>query len=64
LDFQVTKRLWKNGEVKLNVGDILNQFQIFYQDQDENGKYNADQDTKIISSRYGSNVSLSFSYTF
>jgi TonB-dependent receptor len=64
LDWQVTKRLFKKGEIKLNISDILNQYQVFYQDQDENGRYNADQDTKIISSRFGQNVSLIFSYTF
>lgn len=64
IDWQVTKRVFKKGELKLNVSDILNQYQIFYQDQDENGRFNADQDTKIISSRFGQNVSLSFSYTF
>lgn len=64
IDWQVTKRIFKKGEIKLNVSDILNQNQIFYQDQDDNGRFNADQDTKIISSRFGQNVSLSFNYTF
>jgi outer membrane receptor protein involved in Fe transport len=64
LDLQIAKRVWTKGEIKLNVGDILNQAQIFYQDQDENGKFNAAQDTKIIGSRFGRNASISFTYTF
>jgi outer membrane receptor protein involved in Fe transport len=63
-DLQLTQRVMKKGEIKLNISDILNQAQIFYQDQDENGSFDATKDTKIASSRFGQNVSLSFSYTF
>ena len=64
IDLQFTQKVLKKGEIKLNISDLLNQTQVFYQDQDENGKFNADQDTKIIGSRFGQNVSLSFTYTF
>ena len=64
LDLQLTQKVWKKGEIKLNFGDILNQAQVFYQDQDENGKYNAEQDTKFLGSRFGRNISFSFAYTF
>jgi outer membrane receptor protein involved in Fe transport len=63
-DLQLTQKILKKGEIKLNISDILNQAQIFYQDQDENGNFDATKDTKIASSRFGQNVSLSFSYTF
>ncbi len=64
IDFQITQKIFKNGDLKINVGDILNQQAVFYQDQDSNGKFNADKDTKIASSRFGWNSSLSFSYKF
>jgi Outer membrane protein beta-barrel family len=63
IDFQVTKKILKNGDLKINVGDILNQQAVFYQDQDNNGKFNA-KDTKIASSRFGWNSSVSFAYKF
>ena len=65
LDFQLTQRLFKNAELKLNVQDILNQTAYFYQDRNENGKYDAGgQDTKILSSVFGRNISFAFSYKF
>jgi TonB-dependent receptor len=64
VDFQVTKTLGSFGELKLTIGDILNQEAVFYQDQDDNGKYNSDQDTKIVGQRFGTNVSLGFTYNF
>lgn len=64
LDLQLTKRIVKNGEIKLNVSDILNNEFIFYQDQNDNGKYDKVEDTRIISSTVGTNISLSLSYKF
>lgn len=63
LDFQVSKKIARKGELKLNVGDIINNSAIFYQDINASGKFDKG-DTKIISSRFGQNVSLSFGYTF
>lgn len=64
LDFQLTKQIGEFGELKLTVGDILNQEAVFYQDQDDNGRYNDDKDTKIVGQKFGTNVSLGFSYNF
>lgn len=64
LDFQIVKRIGGFGELKLTIGDILNQSANFYQDMDDNGKYNADKDQLIISNKFGTNISLSFNYTF
>jgi hypothetical protein len=64
LDVQIAKKIMKKGEIKLNIGDIFNNEAVFYQDIDFNGKYEATKDTKVIGSRFGQNVSLSFGYTF
>jgi len=63
LDFQVAKKLFKNGEIKLNIQDILNNNSIFYQDQNNTKKFDTG-DTKIIDQKFGTNYSLSFSYKF
>jgi outer membrane receptor for ferrienterochelin and colicin len=66
VDVQISKRLLKSqAEVKLNIGDILNQSIVFYQNNegDKNMAYKgANVDRLINSSRLGTNVSLSFSY--
>ena len=64
LDVQLTKRIGNFGELKLTVGDLLNQESVFYQDQDDNGRYNDDKDTKIVGQKFGTNVTLGFSYNF
>lgn len=66
LDFQISKRVLKSqAEIKLNVGDILNQNTVFYQNNVGATKmaYEGDGIDRLINSyRLGSNVSLSFSY--
>jgi hypothetical protein len=67
IDFQVAKRLWKDrGEIKLNVGDILNQRAIFYQNAGDFTKraFKDSEDNVWNTFRYGTNISLSFSYSF
>ncbi|TAH38836.1 MAG: TonB-dependent receptor [Bacteroidetes bacterium] len=64
LDFQLSKRIFQKGEIKMTVSDILNEAGIFYQDQNQNGKYAADIDSGISSYNYGINYSLSVSYKF
>jgi hypothetical protein len=64
IDLQVAKRLFKDrGEVKLNVGDILNQRAIFYQNTGDITKRSFKESTDNVwnSFRYGTNVSLTFS---
>lgn len=65
-DFQISKKILKSqAEIKLNVGDILNQSTVFYQNNagNVNKAYEgAGVDRMINSSKLGSNVSLSFSY--
>lgn len=66
LDFQLSKRIIKSkGEIKLNVGNILNSDGIMYQDLNKDKKYNdATTDQLINKIKYGTNVTLSFGYKF
>ncbi|MCW3462919.1 TonB-dependent receptor [Chitinophaga nivalis] len=64
LDFMVSQRIFRKGEIKLTVSDILNQSANFYQDINDNGKYDKNSDFLRISTKTGTNVNLSFSYKF
>lgn len=63
LDFQVGKKILdKKGAIKLSIADILNKTAIFYNDLNHNKKYDKDKDVFAIRRKYGSNISISFSY--
>lgn len=64
LDFQVTKKLGKNSEVKLSASDILNRPGSFYWEMNDNKKYDAGKDYLINRFRYGTNLSVQYSYRF
>lgn len=65
LDFQVSRRLMKRkAELRLNLSDILNEKNIFYQNLDGNKIYNAGRDNLMNSGKMGTGVSLSFTYNF
>ncbi|SDM06460.1 TonB-dependent receptor [Pedobacter antarcticus] len=66
IDLQLSMKVMKNkGEVKLNAGDILNQRNTLYYDQNANKKYDGGPaDDTLSSYRAGRNLSVSFSYTF
>ena len=61
LDFQVSKRL-KNAEIRFSVNDIFNSRYNFYQDMDNNGKYDAANDNLMIRQVPGTNLNVTFSY--
>lgn len=63
-DLQIAKKVIKNkGEVKLNVTDFLNRRAYFYHDLDNNKKFKkGTADALSINRKYGTNISLSFSY--
>ena len=63
LDFQAALKVLKNeGELKLNLSDLLNQRSVFYQNVDHRNAYKASEDKIQWSSLYGRTISLSFSY--
>jgi outer membrane receptor protein involved in Fe transport len=65
IDLQVSRRFAKQkAEMKLNVGDILNQKRVLYQDFNGDKKFNSKDDQTISTLTYGTNFSLSFSYKF
>ncbi|OJW79616.1 MAG: hypothetical protein BGO69_12875 [Bacteroidetes bacterium 46-16] len=65
LDFQVAQKLLKTrAEIKMNISNILNQKANFYQDKNDNGKYDASSDFLRISKLSGFGMSLSFAYKF
>lgn len=64
LDFQLAKRIWdKKAEFKLNISDILNRYAQFYHDVNDNKKLD-DADAVAIQRRLGTNISLTFAYSF
>jgi len=64
MDLQFAKKVLKTkGEIKLNVSDIFNKSAVFYNDLNNNKKYDKN-DAFAIKRKYGSNVSISFGYNF
>ncbi len=63
LDLQIAKKIMKNkAELKLNIADIINSTAYFYHDLNDNKRYDKGTDATAISRKYGTNVSLTFSY--
>ena len=63
LDFQIAKKIIQNkGEIKLNVADILNTRADYYYDNNNNNKYDKGTDDLTITRKYGTNITISFSY--
>ncbi len=67
IDIQVAKKLFKDrGELKFNVGDILNQRAIFYQNSNDFTKraFKNSEDNVWNTFRFGTNISVAFSMNF
>ncbi len=65
IDLQITKKILKSkAEIKLNISDILNQQQNFYQNGSTKKSYQANIDALRFTRRYGSNFNLIFNYSF
>lgn len=64
VDVQVAKRVLKDGNVKLTIADLLSSDAVFYQDQNDDGKYTKEADTQILRIVPGTRFTLSFSYKF
>lgn len=64
IDLQISRKFAKKAEMKLNIGDVLNQRRVLYQDFNGDKNYTAKDDQTISTIQYGTNFSLSFSYKF
>lgn len=65
VDLQFGKNLLKNKlEIKFNIRDLLAQKQYFYQDVNNNKKFDKTTDDKVWITTYGRTFSLTFSYKF
>ena len=64
LDFQVSKKFSNNkAEVKLTISDILNQRQIFYQNNTSNTDYNSSTDGTRFSRKFGTTYGITLNYS-
>lgn len=64
LDFQIGQNMKKAGNLKLTFGDVLRQATVFYQDINENKKYDESGDNTLFKFTNGMTVTLGYSYTF
>ncbi len=63
-DLQLAKKLLKNkAEVRLNIADLLNQTQYFYQNVNDKNSFQKDTDAYRFTRKYGSTFSLTFNYS-
>jgi outer membrane receptor protein involved in Fe transport len=63
MDIQLSRRVMKRkAEIKLNVSDIFNQSQIFYQNLDSKKSYSESSDRIISTMKFGTTISVGFSY--
>jgi len=64
LDFQVAKKLFnKKAELRLNISDLLNQTQYFYQNTNNKKTFQKDSDAYRFTRKAGTNYSLTFNYS-
>lgn len=65
IDLQLTKKvLSKRGEVRLNLSDLLNPTQYFYQNFDSRKSFQKGKDAFRFTRRAGTTASITFNYTF
>lgn len=64
LDFQLAKKLLKNkAEVKLNIADLLNKTQYFYQNINDKVSFQKNTDVYRFTRKFGTTYSLTFNYS-
>ncbi|MBX3253112.1 MAG: TonB-dependent receptor [Chitinophagaceae bacterium] len=64
LDFQLSKRVIHNkGEIRLNISDIINRTQFFYQNKDNTTSFRKSEDPIRFSRRWGTSFGVTFNYT-
>jgi outer membrane receptor protein involved in Fe transport len=64
LDFQASKKFLKNkAEIRLNVQDLLNQTQYFYQNADSKTSFQKGKDAYRFTRKFGTTFGITFSYS-
>ncbi|MCE3283296.1 MAG: TonB-dependent receptor, partial [Chitinophagaceae bacterium] len=65
LDLQLSKKAFKDrGEFRLNITDLINQTQYFYQNGDTKTTFQKDKDAYRFTRKFGTTVNLTFNYSF
>jgi len=65
LDIQFSKKVIKQrGEFRLNISDLLNQKQYFYQNSDDKKSFQKGEDANRFTRKFGTTFSLTFNYAF
>jgi len=63
-DLQLAKKLLKRkAEIRLNISDLLNQTQYFYQNRGGKTSFKKSDDAYRFTRKYGTNYSLTFNYS-
>jgi hypothetical protein len=64
VDFQLSKKFANNkAEVKVTISDILNQRQIFYQNNNNNTGYDSATDGTRFSRKFGTTYGITLNYS-
>ena len=64
LDFQVSKKIFRNkGELRLNVSDLLNSTQYFYQNAGGKTSFQKNEDAYRFTRKFGTTFGLTFNYS-
>ena len=64
IDIQVSKKIGDKVELKLNVKDLLAQDLVYFQDLNDNKKYDLGIDNNWQEIKFGQTISMSIKYTF
>ncbi len=64
IDLQLTKKILKTkGEIKINISDIINQTQYFYQNTTSDKSLEKDKDPYRFTRKFGTTFGFTFGYT-
>ena len=64
IDFQISKKFANNkAEIRLSISDILNQRQVFYQNNNSNTDYNNSTDAIRLSRKFGTTFGITLNYS-